>query len=642
MKFGRQLAELVDPKFRPYCVAYNMLKTRIRETDIKTGKVIQTIQDVTSAAVPYLPPAPAEELPGVLFQEALNSELEKVNRFSELEQDTVLTDLRAVIRRIYSLDRSIAAADSAISAITDEIDRIAADVCSFAEFVNLNYTAFRKITKKEAKVHRTSSSGWFMANVARAPFMNVDFERMLTAISICYELLRTSQTSIETTPMARVALSSDRVMSAWISGDDLWEVKVALSKVMTLELVIPPGASRQGLLESILGSGKKSSIMGHKSIRATYYDTPWLESYKDQVAPRAGSSFSGGFQVEYEEETATVSLPSGNRFVIGAADWESLWSGKSAEDESLLDVDATSEVRTLAKAGFQPLVTSSYSRYVFYCTDESFGPIEVRVEENADFLYTTPSGSMEKLEDKNSKFTRHALYITVDKNSPKELPEWLREITGMPGVTEVPNFSKRVHGLFVYADNKIGAGVPFPNWAVRSKPPVGSPKLARPVSFAERPTMVEPVVTAIEGPTRTDSHTNPLEIFSWLFDRLPFGSRKPTPTTTVRDAMIKVEPKSFFAAERNLLDWTHNCVIVSGIAALHGGFLGIIVSIIPIIVLVWEIVLHRIRNKNMMNKEGTDYDDKFGPPLLMLSLLLLATDIAVSSSFSILKTLQSP
>jgi hypothetical protein len=104
--------------------------------------------------------------------------------------------------------------------------------------------------------------------------------------------------------------------------------------------------------------------------------------------------------------------------------------------------------------------------------------------------------------------------------------------------------------------------------------------------------------------------------------------------------MIKVEPKSFFAAERNLLDWTHNCVVVSGIAALHGGFVGIIVSIIPIIVLLWEIVLHRIRNKNMMNKEGTDYEDKFGPPLLMLSLLLLATDIAVSSSFSILKTLE--
>lgn len=622
MKFGRQLSELVDPKFRTYCVAYNMLKTLIRETDVKTGKMIQTIQDVTSAAVPYLPPAPAEQLPTVLFQEALMDELEKVNRFSELEQETILTDLRSVIRRIYSVDRSSPSFEDALNPIREEVDRIAAEVCAFAGFVNLNYTAFRKITKKESKVHRSSNATWFMANVARAPFMNVDFERLLTAISICYELLRSSQTSLDTTPMGRVALSSDRVMSAWISGDDLWEVKVALSKIMTLELVILSGSSRQGILDSVLATSKKpSTILGHRQIKATYYDTPWLESYKAQLSVK---DYKGGFQVELDDESATVSLPSGNKFTVASSDWDNLWT-KNTKLE-LVDQDALDEVQNLARSGYKPMVTCQYGRYVFYCTDEHFGPIEIRIEENAIFCHEN-----EKLEDKSSKFTGNALYITVPRNSPHELPDWLTEITGMPGVTEVPNFSKRLHGLFVYADNRIGAGVPYPSWASRKvvSQIAASPKLitSRPVSFVDNPTVLEPVLERIES----------RQPESWM-DRVLARVRGENNNRVqkVRDAMIKIEPKSFFAAERNLLDWTHTCVLVSGLAALKGGFFGLMISAIPIIILLWEIVLHRIRNRNMMEKEGTGYEDRFGPPLLFIALVAFGVDVVVSSTLALI------
>jgi SPX domain protein involved in polyphosphate accumulation len=627
MKFGRQLSELVDPKFRTYCVAYNMLKTLIRETDSKTGKTIQTIQDVTSAAVPYLPPAPAEQLPTVLFQDVLMSELDKINRFSDLEQETILNDLRAVVRRIYSVDRSSASFEAAIVPIREEVDRIASEVCSFAGFVNINYTAFRKITKKESKVHRSSNAAWFMANVARAPFMNVDFERLLSAISLCYELIRSSQLAIESTPMARVALSSDRVMAAWVSGDDLWEVKVALSKVMTLELVLPSGFSRQGILENVLSSSTKkvTAVMGHRELKATYYDTPWLESYKNQLAMKSNT---GGMQVEYDEETATVSLPSGNRFSLSVTDWDAVW--KTSTKNDMVDPDALEEVASLVKAGYKPMVSCAYGRYVFYCTDESFGPIEIRIEEKA--LFATSEG--DALEDNNSKFTGNALYITVPRNSPKQLPEWLTEITGMPGVTDVPNFSKRLHGLFLFADNKIGAGVPYPSWAVR-KPPAASPKVLAAgaqsiVSFVERPQVVEPVVTSIEEPP-------PSWPIRWL-DKLRLGDSSISPkgrVRTVRDAIIKIEPKSFFAAERNLLDWTHTCVVVSGVAALKGGFVGLIISVIPIVILLWEIVLHRMRNKNMMEKHGGSYEDMFGPPLLFIALMALAVDILASSTLSL-------
>ena len=140
MKFGRQLSELVDPKFRNYCVAYNMLKGFIAETDSKRGRIQQTIQDVTSAAVPFLPQAPAEQLPSVRFQEALNSELEKINRFCELEEDTLLTDLKTVIRRIRSMDGMPGGRLSQVEQVRVELDRIATEICAFSSFIDLNHT----------------------------------------------------------------------------------------------------------------------------------------------------------------------------------------------------------------------------------------------------------------------------------------------------------------------------------------------------------------------------------------------------------------------------------------------------------------------------------------------------------------------
>ena len=620
MKFGRQLSELVDPKFRTYCVSYNMLKTFIRDPDVKTGKVIQTIQDVTSAAVPYLPHAPAEQIPSVLFQEALGGELEKVNRFSELEQEAILTDLRGVIRRIYGLDRSSPSFAGAAESISSEVDRIAEEACAFAGFVNLNYTAFRKITKKEAKVHRTSSAAWFMANVARAAFMNVDFERLLSAISICYELLRSSHAAIESTPMARVALDSDRVMSAWIAGDDLWEVKVALSKVMSLELFVP-GGSRQGLLDAIVASGRKSkdtSVLGHCEVTATYFDTPWLESYKEQVTGHVPR----GFQTESDGSSTIVSLPSGNRFTVASTQWGDMLALKDQPE----DPDCALELSKLISSGYTPMVTCEYSRYVFYTCDEEYGQIEVRVEEQAAFRH-----SGDKLEDKHSKFTGHALYISASR----ELPEWLTDITGMPGVTEVPHFSKRVHGLFLYADRAIGAGVPCPSWAIqRSTAGKVRPLHTRPVTFDEPKTgdhSALPELVQVQQPTSCTT-----QVMHFVKRLMGTSTSPKAKALQIRDAMIKIEPKSFFACERNLLDWTHTCVVVSGLAALHGGLIGLVLAVVPIIILVWETRLHRVRNAEMMAKEGVDYSDAIGPYLLFAVLICLCLAVVVDSGSSLL------
>ena len=577
MKFGRQLAELVDPKFRNYCISYNMLKGFIAETDTKKGKIVQTIQDVTSAAVPFLPPAAAEQLPSVRFQEVLNGELEKLNKFCELEEDTLLNDLGSLIRRIRSVsDRE--------EILRTEADRIGDELCAFSSFIDLNYTAFRKITKKESKVHKTSSSAWFMANVARAPFMTIDFDRLVTALALCFELIR-GTTLGDSTPTAPIAPSGvRRVLSAWVSTKDLLFVKVALAKAMTLQV------SRQGLLDWV-SSSSALRLTGSKPVRAVYYDTPWLDAYKQQSC----SENVGGLQIEFFENDASCRIMLPTRQTVDlAADNRGQWESALRQIPEAADLLNTGQI---------PLVECTFRRSVFFSNS-----IQVYLDESAAF--TAAGGS--KLEDHHSIFEGHVVYIMTEDTT--QLPDWLLDITGMPGVTEVDHFSKRVHGLFVYAENKIGAGIPYPGWVTK---PVAIPTVSKKPIVPMKKSTAKPIPSSNALSRRAPVRS----CWDWLV-----GNVVPQ-RGVVRDAILKIEPKSFFACERNLLDWIHVCVILVGLCALQGGLVGTMLGIVPVLLLVWETRIYRLRISAMTEKENLDYSDSVGPALFICMLLLLSADV---------------
>jgi len=626
MKFGRQLSELVHPKFRNYCVAYNMLKGYIRDTEAKTGNILQTIQDATSVAVPFLPQAQADQLPEVLFQNALNSELEKVNRFCLLEEEVLLNDIRSVIRDLRLVDRS---SDDSIKPLKSETDRISDELVAFGSFISLNHTAFRKITKKESKIHKTSSASWFMANVARAPFMNVDFDRLITGLSICFHLLRgpdTDRIGVPPTPRDTQPKAA-RVLSAWVSADELLTVKVALARAMTLQLDTRDGQSGKDILDSIMSSRSKTVAAVSHRVDAIYYDTPWMESFEKEVVKKTEWF---GFQAESANNMTTVTLPSGT-IVPGVSSWEKTWSSKGDSvppNNSRLRKNHVDEIRGLAKAGYIPLVDCSFERFVFRAQDEIHGQIEVCLDENVTFV---PHAKREQqLTDPTSKFTGNVLYVTVPQDSPRELPEWLIEIIRVPGITEIPNFSKRIQGLFVYADQFMGGqNVPRPPWAPQ-KPPA-STKQTR----VRLPSAVSPLVKPIEGPSRPRKTavqeaslrmkadgllSSAANMIGYLLgDKTSLSDEG----IRVRDAMVKIEPKSFFACERTLLDWTHTTVLVAGLAALQGGVFALGAAVIPILILLWQARLHRFRNSAMKSKECRDYSDPIGPPLLFVSLTII-------------------
>jgi hypothetical protein len=140
MKFGRKLQTEVPPLYRNYALNYQELKEQIFYQDEVT--VVQAVsREVVSE--------------NLRFQELLERELLKVNRFARLE--------------IESIDKLKSAPVPAVARRLVELEK----------FVRLNQTGFRKICKKFDKLRKTNLQFWFMSRVARSEFATIDFHARL-------------------------------------------------------------------------------------------------------------------------------------------------------------------------------------------------------------------------------------------------------------------------------------------------------------------------------------------------------------------------------------------------------------------------------------------------------------------------------
>ncbi|KAJ1658530.1 hypothetical protein IWQ61_002252 [Dispira simplex] len=92
---------------------------------------------------------------------------------------------------------------------------------------------------------------------------------------------------------------------------------------------------------------------------------------------------------------------------------------------------------------------------------------------------------------------------------------------------------------------------------------------------------------------------------------------------------VRVEPKVFFANERTFLSWL-NFTVVLGSLALGllnfgdsvGRISGAIFTVISMVAMVYALAIYQWRAAKIRNREAGPYDDRFGPTLLVVVLLV--------------------
>ncbi|EPR58617.1 vacuolar transporter chaperone VTC2 [Toxoplasma gondii GAB2-2007-GAL-DOM2] len=90
---------------------------------------------------------------------------------------------RSVAEALILLEKDVLEVEGVLEAQSQEI-------VFLDSFVRLNFTGFRKITKKYDKHNQSSAASWYMSRVVRQDFMNLNFTLLLTRLARCYVALR--------------------------------------------------------------------------------------------------------------------------------------------------------------------------------------------------------------------------------------------------------------------------------------------------------------------------------------------------------------------------------------------------------------------------------------------------------------------
>lgn len=96
----------------------------------------------------------------------------------------------------------------------------------------------------------------------------------------------------------------------------------------------------------------------------------------------------------------------------------------------------------------------------------------------------------------------------------------------------------------------------------------------------------------------------------------------------------KIEPKTFFANERTFLSWLHTAITLASISVALLAFgqktpaaqiSGIILLPISIVFILYALYVFYWRAEKIRLRDGGPYDDRFGPKVLAIVLVLALT-----------------
>ncbi|VWU50514.1 SPX domain/Domain of unknown function (DUF202), putative [Hepatocystis sp. ex Piliocolobus tephrosceles] len=108
-----------------------------------------------------------------------------------------------------------------------------------------------------------------------------------------------------------------------------------------------------------------------------------------------------------------------------------------------------------------------------------------------------------------------------------------------------------------------------------------------------------------------------------------------------KNTVVRVDPKTFFANERTLLQWLNTSVLLSTISITllnfsnyYGFISGIIMAPVAIFFIIYSFYVYLKRSKALAEKEPINYTDKVGPGILVITLTFALTTVVILNVYS--------
>ena len=560
------------------------------------------------------------------------------------------------------------------------------------------------------------------------------FESILSVVSECHVVIRDglNATSGKENTWVPPSTFERKTTKYWIPRDKIVSLQLAIIK--HLPILNYTGDDSASDDED---SDENFTDRDVKKITSVYFDSPDLRVYYERlnrlqgarlvrcrwygskVFPKRNDNDIVFFERKTHHESWSLENSVKERFSLPRE--QALEFYESARNDGDLLLPGNDRQNALASEVFEnefkgkslsPAIRTSYRRTAFQNTDNN----EIRISLDTDLTWSDEISNtkfwIEEDATKNTQKTNKFPFAVLEvKLQVEETPEWVENILREINATEVWKFSKFLHGTCVIRGNQISR---FPHWWDFTADNSGiatygtiEPNAKKNTSETSRnttPKSTTHTTTSIQI-TSTNSHTTRsgtgnrdfAHVLASAMSMLRFRNNSrtranddiesqrregvgPPPSSSSsqkgggRYTPIKIEPKTFFANERTLLQWLSMSTLLLflslGLLAFEAGSpsdtinlfrgqntgvitegetvkikrkitaadtCGLALAPVSILFMIYALVTYLVRAKRIARREpSTRYDDVLGPFALVSVLVIvsIASIILVAKQLS--------
>lgn len=518
-----------------------------------------------------------------------------------------------------------------------------------------------------------------------------DFDAILLDLSAAFERSRGSDGATSPKRWCPPSTFERRTVKYWVDPRDAIPVQLAILKHLPI-LEFSGGEDAEPRAED-------DEDQDRSLITSVYLDNPQFDVYRTRLAREQGATLArcrwyGGSarsddvfierKTHHESWSAQKSVK--ERCSMRREDAVVLLQGTPPKALSMSKKNLTLAREVLAqeikRRGVKPTLLTQYRRTAFQRSDGN----QLRVSFDTDLRWRDVrgegSGVLSNAAFKGGEPAAFRFAILEVKLATEDAksPEWIENIISSFNVTQVYKFSKFLHGcaMLFYPNEALPK---LPHWyGADANECVVDVPIESSRGDAERPLDHDGTVHDIE---RTESASSFTELMRAAVATLRFRRNEqkrvnrlgvgnadveqaPAMRFTQRHVPVKVEPKTFFANERTLLQWLSMSILLLflalGLLAIEssgsnaipfggsnarasattlgspfaGAICGIIIAPISILFMLYALWTYIVRARRIARREAsTRYDDVFGPVALVVILVLVAVSAVALSVASI-------
>jgi len=497
MKFGKYLEANKDLEWSNFYIDYSALKSIIKKLKAEhLSSPIPYHQPVSLSVPPSSNTSSLfnqnadKSLPGQshttqeIFFDFFESEMHKVQNFTEQLVDSIRDELNKVERRVKAVKVEEQSSEqnsaneeksnfSEVESLRREVEIIGERFLRLEKFVNLNFMGFHKILKKHDRHLPTPCKPFYIGRLHNQKWVKGDHSGIIVQMSRIYSKLRADviPEEIETAKQDFVRTTT----KYWVRTEDISRVKYIILQHLPVFLQkTSAGDSDSQLTNSIyldnssmeLYHGRLDKTPGAIALRLRWYGTgePKLvfverkthrDSWTGEVSVKErfiipAEKVPALLQGYFDKQTEIEKMRKEGKPEAEIEDWDELVSGiiQAINSKQLVPTMRTQYMRTAFQIPFDATVRVSLDTNLCMICEGG----------EKDRWFRDPSKKVPKNEI--TRFPHAVLEVKLQLQDESEIPSWVSNLINSGMLIQVHKFSKFIHGCAVLLNDEVQS-VPY-------------------------------------------------------------------------------------------------------------------------------------------------------------------------------------